>query len=732
MKIIQYQQKAVEELIRKIEMNISEDSKEMLLCSPVGSGKTYISSQFVSKYIKKHEDKNIGFLWISPGKGSLEQQSSESFKKYSDGESYNVLSLEDLLNQGELKGGDITFINWEAINKKDNIATRVGEKDNLFDVLENSQLDELIILVDESHESRNSIKSQELIDRFNPTVVCDISATPRLDDRAYNKFNTVNVNINDVISEEFIKNQIIINEGLSQLDLESVIKAGINKRQEIEDAYRTYEPNCPKPLMLIQIENDSKVDTENGKIPRALFIKDVVKKLGVSEDKIAIWVSDKNICQNLDTLKDDDSEVEVLIFKTAVSTGVDIPRSSVLCMCRESSKSNMTLTVQTLGRILRTLYKKFYNDKLVDSAYIFTEFSDYEYKLDLDEDLLDKVRQGKTQAFLKDEFKDKYTFDIPVERKESSLEHKVDTSELRKRIDRALSQEVINNYKIDESRLKNNLNSGEIESGNILNKDVFNQLQQSQVDMTDKQIKDLYLKTTRKINKQFTLTKMILSILTKHKDYSTPIDIMKLYLSHEQTFNNLIQEGIRGYLEVALRNTKTIKSYSPPQDVYYSNIVDSPHTKYAYTQEPDLNVKYSKSSSEEDFATFLNNNANVDYWYKNGTSGNDFSIIYKSSDFTNKLYYPDFIIIDKNKKLYIVDVKSAITKEGSTDYKDIEVKYNEGKEYESMHRQEIIQNGFSDIEVSMIKFKGDTPYICKTNHYSTDFNDDFKWSKFEI
>lgn len=727
LKEIRYQRKAVDELLKKVDNCIEEGEKEFLFVAPTGSGKTIMTGLFMTEYLEQHKEEKIGYFWLSPGKADLAGQSKDSISETFN--QLNTLNLSDVLNQGEILPDDAVFINWEAINKKDNVATREGEKTNIFDVIENSELDKFIILVDESHESRNSIKANELLDAFCPDIIIDITATPR-ESRVYNRFNTVKTDINDVIEEGFIKNQIVINDGLESLELESVLKASIEKRKEVEVEYRKVEPDCPTPLILIQIENDNTIELEGGKIPKALHIKNELEKLGVKDDKIAIWVSDKKVCQNLEGLKT--SDVEVLIFKSAIATGYDIPRSSILCRLREIKSS--VFDTQVLGRVLRTVYKKHYGVPLVDSAYIFTEFSDYEYKLELDDDLLDRVREGKKQAFLKGEFElELPNFSIPMEKKETQLEHTVDTGMLKSRLDRELLHRV-DEFRIQEDKLKEDLVSGRVDSNKILDEDALSYLEGKEVSYSDKKIKELYVRKTRGLNKKLIITKMLLNILRKNKEVRLPIDAMKLYLSNENEINLLIDKAIKDYYEVHLRKTVVIKEYTPPKDVYYNNILEESANNYAYTLQPNLDVKYSKSSSEDKFSQFLENSDKVKYWYKNGVGAEHFSINYRASDYTNKLYYPDFIIVDNNNKLYILDTKSPIltgTMSGTKDYKDIESKYFEGKEYELKYRTDIIsKTDFSDIEFSMIKFNGDEPYICLSHVYNTDYSDNIKWGKF--
>ena len=47
--------------------------KEVLLQAPTGSGKTIILLSYIEEYLK--ENNKVIFVWLTPGKGDLEEQS---------------------------------------------------------------------------------------------------------------------------------------------------------------------------------------------------------------------------------------------------------------------------------------------------------------------------------------------------------------------------------------------------------------------------------------------------------------------------------------------------------------------------------------------------------------------------------------------------------------------------------------------------------------------------------
>lgn len=85
--------------------------------------------------------------------------------------------------------------------------------------------------------------------------------------------------------------------------------------------------------------------------------------------------------------------------------------------------------------------------------------------------------------------------------------------------------------------------------------------------------------------------------------------------------------------------------------------------KKSYQKPFYLLKEYHGRGNETAFIRYLENDQNVEYWYKNGSCGkDDFSIIYYSTiENTKKLFYPDWIVIYQNGDIGIFDTKSGNT-----------------------------------------------------------------------
>ena len=103
--------------------------RKIIVKSPTGSGKTIILLSYIYDYLLC-QDPNKVFIWLTPGKGDLEEQSKEKMDEYiPHAKSANI---HDALLQG-FKGGYTYFINWEMITNKKNNALKDSEKKNIFE-----------------------------------------------------------------------------------------------------------------------------------------------------------------------------------------------------------------------------------------------------------------------------------------------------------------------------------------------------------------------------------------------------------------------------------------------------------------------------------------------------------------------------------------------------------------------------------------------------------------------
>lgn len=149
MRLADYQLRAISDLMEAM----SEPEREIVLKSCTGSGKTIILTHFMDEYGKSFCNKV--FVWLTPGKGDLEEQSRNKMVKYIPGSRTKL--LRDVMTSG-FRENDACFINWEMLTKKGSNALKEGEHKNFLEHIEHAKQNGLsfVVVVDESHQNDTS------------------------------------------------------------------------------------------------------------------------------------------------------------------------------------------------------------------------------------------------------------------------------------------------------------------------------------------------------------------------------------------------------------------------------------------------------------------------------------------------------------------------------------------------------------------------------------------------
>ena len=141
-----FQIKAISDLMEAM----LKPNKEIVLKSCTGSGKTIIMTHFMDEYIKSNP--NTVFMWLTPGKGDLEEQSKRKMDLYIHNSRTKLLA--DVMTSG-FDANDCCFINWEKLTKKGNNALKDGERTNFIEWIEKAIRTGISfkIVIDESHQN---------------------------------------------------------------------------------------------------------------------------------------------------------------------------------------------------------------------------------------------------------------------------------------------------------------------------------------------------------------------------------------------------------------------------------------------------------------------------------------------------------------------------------------------------------------------------------------------------
>lgn len=171
--LMQFQLRAIKDLLESMD----EPCRDIILKSPTGSGKTIILTHFMDEYMQGRA-KTV-FVWLTPGKGNLEEQSKTKMDIYIHNAQTKLLA--DVMTSGFAEN-DACFINWEKLTKKGNNALKDSERTNFLEWIEKTFNDGLSfkIVIDESHQNFTA-KADEIVQLFKTDKIIRCSATPLYD-----------------------------------------------------------------------------------------------------------------------------------------------------------------------------------------------------------------------------------------------------------------------------------------------------------------------------------------------------------------------------------------------------------------------------------------------------------------------------------------------------------------------------------------------------------------------
>ena len=672
-KLKEFQKKAILDLLKAT----SEGKKEILLKSPTGSGKTIIMVNFIDQYIE-NIDKDVAFIWFTPGTGDLEEQSKEKMDLYLPRR--NTKLIKDVLQQGFEKE-DTCFINWEVVSKKDNTAIREAEKTNLYKRINEAKNNgiKFIVIVDEQHYNK-TIKTEELKNKFDPEFLIGVSATIKKNDNS----TVVEIKEEDVISEKLITKMVNINEnvdGEETIDTPTnyLIDMALKKQIEIYNEIEKIDMKI-MPLILIQIPNKQEE-----------LYKDILKYLytKLKREEVAIWLDKVN--ENTENIEDDDNKVRVLIMKQAVATGWDCPRAKILVKLRENMSE--IFTIQTIGRIRRSIKATHYKNDLLNTSFLYTYDSDFVNNVT---DIFADSTSGKELLYLKNKYE---SFSLVKESKKDIYFTRMNKDDLK----------VFYNYFNEKYSLSSDPEKNKIKfsaNGYDFSKDVLFKTKKgiavSTDDVTSKlsdvsvriDVKEKSLE--RELNlivfeigaKAGILDRNRLKIVLKSifsKKLFNKYSILKLnrmefiafIINNKQKLKEDVYEAIKSksrQIEISDKFINKDVFKLPLQKVIKiipKKEYEKKYKKEVYIMNKNVYELYPSNEKlslpERMLLEYAESTDNIEWIYKNGESSNEyFSILYLDNSKKFNTFYPDFILKTKNGDIWIIETKGGENEDGTS------------------------------------------------------------------
>lgn len=667
MELKEFQLAAVKSLFEAMD----KPARDIILKSPTGSGKTIILTYFMHQYIQSFP-KTV-FVWLTPGKGNLEEQSKAKMDKYIHASQTKLLS--DVMTSG-FEENDSCFINWEKLTKKGNNALKDSERTNFIEHIQHAPNDGIrfIIIVDESHQN-NTIKADEIIQYFHTDKIIRCSATPK----GIAKAEIIEIPEEDVIAAGLIKKMLVINQDFPQTietddQTAFLLEKALLKQRELRAAFLQNDTDI-NPLIVIQIPNKS--ETLQDGVERYLETQGLTYENG----QLAVWLSDQH--ENLEGIDKPNAVSSAVIIKQAVATGWDCPRAHILVKLRDNMDE--TFEIQTIGRIRRMPEAKHYQSDLLDSCYLYTLDEKFTAGVKL---ALDKGALNACTLFLKNEHKDvmliseQRTMITSTRNPQKALQAVVsyaqkelgvgtDKTENRTRLQTA-------GYELSENIVKHTL-SGETATLDFAAADM-NTIAVTEKLNTHKHGRDYHHeigKIGMEIGMEYSyMNTIIRKLFDKNFKYSRkilalePREVYAFVLNNADRLRHLVREAMAyelAQLQLEIKQ-KSYYEFRIPQSCLFTYNGDA---KTQLIMKKNVYQNYLSSAAprsvpEVKFEKFCERSDSVEWWYKNGDKGNEyFSIVYVDNSNRQKLFYPDYII-SVNGELWIIETKGGFDRRGNS------------------------------------------------------------------
>ena len=722
MKNLAYQQKAVTELVDKTIrlLNLGGQRNKLVFEATTGAGKTVMACQMLAGLMDELHDRGdsryqeVAFIWFAPRK--LHIQSYEKLKgAFEETRTLRPVMFDELDQNEGIRPGEILFVNWESVNKENNVMVREGDSSlSLYEITDRTKEEfglPIVAIIDEEHMfwSKTADKSAAVLDRINPAVEIRVSATPK----TANPKEKVTVYRQDVIAAEMIKKEVVLNPEIElnfsdELELNAnLIKAALDKRNQIAEAYKAVGSNV-NPLLLIQLPNDTKesMTTED------TAIADQVKKYlevmcGITTDnhRLAVWLAGEK--ENLVDLEKPDNLTEVLLFKEAIALGWDCPRAAVLLIFRKLQSDQFT--IQTVGRIMRMPEQKHYQKEILNSGYVFTDIAKDKIQIvtaDAGYILNNTITAHRRENLRNVNLPSSYTERPNVERNYLGPDFRKVLHEEARRFWNFVEGNLL--FSLEElAKLDNDdenstlpdsddlqINENRKKVANSLRLDVKNiniEIPQDVHFQNEEQVLEVdtvkYARKATEIDRVFMayiatkgnqfeskgrtdkIASYLLEILADFFGiYETEAKKVVLYHLNRPKFDRIIDSALERYARIRDKARKesaakrVFKKYGweVPEERTYDNETSHIEETGNHALLPFVQLNQA-SNPEKDFVAYLEQNSQyIDWWYKNGDKGKQhYAIEYTTGDEQAKsLFYVDFVIRMKNGHIYLFDTKS--------------------------------------------------------------------------
>jgi len=432
-----FQEIAAREILTKLgkaRLSVSDNECEaIVLSAPTGSGKTITIAAVIDQTFGGGEGiparPDTVFLWLSDSP-ELNVQSKNKLLWACDYLPFHRMITIDSENfkAEHLHGGHVYFINTQLLGKDKRLAQGGDKREYTFwQTVANTVAlgpEDFILIIDEAHRgatindrTRTPIMQKfilgSVIDGLPPVpLVLGMSATPqRFTALLGNTDRTqrpVNITPEDVRSSGLLKDLIIVHNPRTnaQSDL-TLLEHSAERWKHFTKIWASYcekekEKEIVRPILVVQVEDGSENTLTRTNLSDVVrVIERHVGTLALNEivhcfqDQGEINAGGRVIRKIEASRIQDDGEVKVVFFKTALSTGWDCPRAELMMSFRRAQ--DPTSIAQLVGRMIRTpLARRIESDEVLNTVELFLPH----YDADALESVLTRLRSPDAEEGL--------------------------------------------------------------------------------------------------------------------------------------------------------------------------------------------------------------------------------------------------------------------------------------------------------------------------------------------
>lgn len=370
---------------------------------PTGGGKTFIAANAIKTIFDSltiyMRDEPKAVVWLVPSNAILDQteknlaNTQHPYRRKVDtlfngrvavytkndllqGAGFNATSVREQLNifvlsydsfRTQVKEGRKAY---QENSYLDSFARQMKSDDILPDTDESALINVIramkpICIVDESHNATSKL-SKEMLTNFNPSLILDLTATPREDSNIISYVDAAQLK-----TQHMVKLPVIVYNHHSRKE---VISNAIQLRNSLEkQASEQHQAGGDyiRPIVLFQAQPDT------GKEEETSTFEDIKKRLvqlGIPEGEIAIKTATINEIKNEDLLSPT-CAIRYIITINALKEGWDCPFAYILATI--ANRHSSVDVEQIVGRVLRQPYARSQRGNLLNNSYVLASSDNF-------------------------------------------------------------------------------------------------------------------------------------------------------------------------------------------------------------------------------------------------------------------------------------------------------------------------------------------------------------------